>query len=328
VKNTLCFIVAGSLLFLGLAARADPVSEPVTGVAVVVTDAVITSGEIKANLEEGYPTLKNLYRNDPQRLQVELHKLNDEIIESMVENKLILHDFVSSGYVTNALEAFVNDQIKETIQRQYYGDRARLIRTLKEEGLTFESWRRAQREHWIVTAMKEQNASNPRKILISPLKIQQYYDLHKDEYKMEDEVKVRMIVLTNSPGGAPGSAKNRGEEILAKVDAGVPFAEMASVNSDGLQRAEGGDRGWVNSTYFKPALARIAFSLKPGEHSGVIEEPEACYLLMVEDVKPAHVKTLLEVRNDIENTLRRQENLRLFEQWIERLKRKSFVNYY
>jgi parvulin-like peptidyl-prolyl isomerase len=72
------------------------------------------------------------------------------------------------------------------------------------------------------------------------------------------------------------------EEILTKIDSGVPFAEMAAVYSAGAQRAEGGDRGWVNSTYFKPSLAKIAFSLKPGEHSGVIEEPEACYLMMVE----------------------------------------------
>jgi len=311
-------------LFHGFATRAGLV----TAVAVVVNDSVITLGEIDANVEATAPTLARLYPNNQPQFQLELKKLNDEVIESMVQDKLILHDFVTTGYVTNVLEAFIDDRIQETIQQKYYGDRARLIRSLHAEGLTYESWRRAQREQWIIRVMKEQNGSHPSKILISPLKIEQYYEAHKDEFKMEDEVKVRMIVLPQSADSTPGSAKRLAGEILAKIDAGTPFAEMAAVYSSGSQRAEGGDRSWVKRNYFKPTLDNIAFSLKPGEHSGVIEEPEACYLLMVEEVKSAHVKTLTEVRDEVARTLRSKENERLFERWIERLKRKSFVNYY
>jgi peptidyl-prolyl cis-trans isomerase SurA len=324
MKTFLCLIVAGTTLFHGLAARADLV----TAVAVVVNDSVVTLGEIQAVVAEGAPTLARLYPNDQFRFQTELNRMRDESIEQMVEDKLILHDFVTSGYVTNVLEAFIDDRIQETIQRVYYGDRARLIRSLHEQGLTYEAWRRAQREHYIIQAMKEQNGSHPSKILISPLKIEQYYEAHKDEFKMEDQVKPRMIVIPQPADAPAGTARKLAEEVLAKIDSGVPFAEMAAVYSSGSQRAEGGDRGWVNRTYFKPSLANIAFSLKPGEHSGVIEEPEACYLMMVEDVKPSHIKTLTEVRDDIARTLRSKENQRLFELWIERLKRKSFVSYY
>jgi len=324
VKNFLCFFAAGSLLFHALSARA----ELITAVAIVVNDTVITLGDIQANMAENAKTLAKMYGNDLSRFRPELDKLRDETMEAMVEDKLILHDFVTSGYVTNVLEAFIDDRINDTIQQKYYGDRARLIRSLHAEGLTYESWRQARREEWIIRVMKDQNSSQLTKILISPLKIKQYYDAHMDEFKLEDQVKLRMIVLTNAPDSAPGSTKKLGEEILAKIDSGVPFAELASVYSAGLQRAEGGDRGWVNSTYFKPSLSKIAFSLKPGEHSGVIEEPESCYLMMVEDVKLAHVKTLLEVRDEIARTLRNKESLRLFELWIDRLKRKSYVNYY
>ena len=317
-------MIAGSISFLCLAAQADVV----TAVAVVVNDSVVTLGEIEAAVAQAYPTLNNLYGTDQARLQSEVKKLNEEVVESMVEDKLILHDFVSSGYVTNVLEAFIDDRINETIQQKYYGDRARLIRSLYAEGLTYEQWRRSQREQWIIRVMKEQNGSHPSKILISPLKIEEYYDAHKNEFKMDDQVKVRLIVLPQAADAAPGSAKKLAEEILAKIDSGTPFAEMAAVYSAGAQRAEGGERSWVKRNFFKPSLDKVAFSLKPGEHSGVIEEPEACYLMMVEDVKPAHTKTLEEVRDEVTRTLLSQENERLFKRWIERLKRKSFVNYY
>ena len=317
-------MIAGSISFLCPAARADVV----TAVAVVVNDSVVTLGEIEAAVAQAYPTLNNLYGTDQTRLQLEVKKLNDEVVESMIEDKLILHDFVSSGYVTNVLEAFIDDRINETIQQKYYGDRARLIRSLYAEGLTYEQWRRSQREQWIIRVMKEQNSSHPSKILISPLKIEEYYDARKNEFKMDDQVKVRLIVLPQAADAAPGSAKKLAEEILAKIDSGTPFAEMAAVYSAGAQRAEGGERSWVKRNFFKPSLDKVAFSLKPGEHSGVIEEPEACYLMMVEDFKPAHTKTLEEVRDEITRTLLSQENERLFKRWIERLKRKSFVNYY
>jgi parvulin-like peptidyl-prolyl isomerase len=296
--------------------------------AVAVNDSVITLGEIENRVEGGAQIAAKAYGNDQPRFEAEVHKLRDEAIEQMVENKLILHEFITSGYVTNVLEAFIDDRIQETIQRDYYGDRARLIQTLHEKGLTYEMYRRQQREDFIIHYMEYQNSSNPRKILISPLKVEQYYQGHKDEFKMDVQVKLRMIVLPQSPDSTAVSAKKVGEEILSKIDAGTPFAEMAAVYSSGSQRAVGGDRGWVDHTYFKPSLAEIAFSLKPGQHSSVIEQPEACYLMMVEDMKPAHIRPLSEVRADIERTLRNDENLRLRKIWIERLKRKSFINFY
>jgi parvulin-like peptidyl-prolyl isomerase len=246
----------------------------------------------------------------------------------MVEDKLILHEFVTSGYVTNLLEAVIDDRIRDIIQTKYYGDSARLTRSLHEQGLTREMFRRREREKFIIEYMVYQNSSNPRKILISPLKIDQYYQAHSNDFKLEDQVRLRMIALPKSSESSPGATAKLAAEILAKIDSGTPFAEMASVYSSGSQRTEGGDRGWVNRTYFKPELADAAFALKPGQHSGVIDQPEACYLMMVDDVKSAHVKSLTEVRAEIERTLRNDENLRLKKLWIERLKRKSFVSYY
>jgi len=311
-------------LFQSLPARADLI----TGVAVVVNDSVITRGEILERRDEEAPTLAMRFRTDQTAYQQAMLRLQDQVVEGLIQDKLILHAYVTSGYVTNVVEAFIDDEIQRRIKRDYYGDRTRLIQSLHAKGQTYEMYRREQREKIIIEIMNDQNVSNPRKILISPLKIEQYYHAHMDEFKMDDQIKLREIILTNAPGSVTGETKKLGEEILQKIDSGVPFAEMASVYSAGWQRAEGGDRGWVDRTYLKASLTAIAFSLKPGQHSGVVEEPEACYILMVDDVKSAHVREMKEVRDDIERTLRNKENLRLRQLWIDRLKRKSYINYY
>jgi parvulin-like peptidyl-prolyl isomerase len=75
-------------------------------------------------------------------------------------------------------------------------------------------------------------------------------------------------------------------------------------------------------------LAPELKKLKPGEHSGVIEAPEGFYILLLEDRHAAHFKPLNDVRGQIERTLANQETKRLQAQWVERLKRKTFVKFF
>ena len=311
-------------MITGLAAQAGVVS----GVSIVVNDEVITYGEIADKIAPRIQMLSSLYPNDQDKFEEEARKVRDQQIEELVERKLILHEFNSSTYQTNVLEAFIDDQIKKDIQRDYYGDRSRLIKTLQAQGMTYEMYRRQERENFIVNYMGYQNVDAPKKTLISPLKIEEYYKEHQDAFKVDDQVKMRMIVIEQSADDPAGEAKKTADEVLAKINSGVPFEEMASVYSSGSKRAEGGERGWVDRSYFKPELAQVAFSLKPGEHSGVIELPEGCYILEVEDARPSHVKPLADVRTDIDRILKGEERAALRRQWIDRLKSKSFIEYY
>ena len=62
--------------------------------------------------------------------------------------------------------------------------------------------------------------------------------------------------------------------------------------------------------------------------SDVIDTPQACYLMLVEATRSTYVKPLSEVRDDIEATLRTQEQARLEKQWIGELKKKTFIRYF
>lgn len=318
------FIALAVLLAGGLATRADVV----TGVSVVVNSDVITYGEITAAMEQNMEMVAREFGNDRQRFEEEARRIRAQQIEALVERKLILHEFLSGGYITNVLEATIDDEVKKNIQRTYNGDRAVLIKTLQAEGETYESYRNQVRESFIVSYMAYHNVQEPRKLLMSPLKIERYYNQNPDKFKVDEQVKLRMIVI-DQPADAPaGQARRTANEVLAKINSGVPFAAMAQERSSGSKKAEGGDYGWVDRTFFKPELAAVAFSLKPGQHSDVVELPEACYIMLVEDVHSAHVRSLADVRADIEHTLKSEEENRLRTQWIDRLKKKSFLRYY
>jgi len=191
--------------------------------------------------------------------------------------------------------------------------------------MTVEEYRKQVREQYIVTALRQKNVS--QEIFISPYKVETYYQTHQNDFKMEDEVKLRMIVL-NKTSDDDTNTVQRAKEILAEIKAGAKFQDMASVYSDGSQKSQGGDWGWVERSVLRKDLAEVAFALKPGQVSGVIDTPQSVYLMLVEQTKPAQVKPLSEVQDDIEKTLRTQEQSRRETQWIDSLKKKTFIRYF
>jgi parvulin-like peptidyl-prolyl isomerase len=116
------------------------------------------------------------------------------------------------------------------------------------------------------------------------------------------------------------------DEILAKLDAGDSFESMARVYSEGKEAKEGGDWGWIGKDVLRKELNEIAFSLKAGQYSHVIETAEGYYILQVEDVKPAHTVALAEVRDDIEKILLQQQRAKMQEDWVKDLRAKAYIH--
>ncbi len=314
-------LILGFTLALTLQAAAQ--TRTLNGIAVIVNEAVITYSEVE---DFAGPALDAVRRTPlpAAQLQQKMTQIQTDALQQLVERQLILNDYKVSGY--NLPESIIDDEINIRIRKQF-GDRLRLTQTLQAQGGTYESYRRNIRDQIIVDALAQKHVSSV--VLISPYKIEQYFETNKQNFQLEDQVKLRMIVL-NKPLGADASITTKlAKEILLKLDEGASFTEMAGIYSEGAQRAQQGDWGWVEKKkVLRSELDAVAFTLKKGQHSGVIETTDACYILLVEDVRQAQVRPLPEVRDEIEKILVAEERSRLRKQYVERLTKKSFVRYY
>lgn len=318
-------VFACSVLLAPLASPAQPSkSRLANAIAVIVNDAVITYADIEQFIAPAMDVLIRRYNSQPKVLEEKLAEARQKGTEQLVERQLILSDWKTSGY--NLPESILDDEINDRI-RERYGDRVTLTKTLQAQGMTWEAFRNQVREDIIVSALRGKNAG-PQSIIISPQKIETYYVQNKDKYKVADQIKLRMIVV-NKKSDNPDAAKKLLEEIRGKVvNDGAKFGEMASLYSEGSQRTQQGDWGWVEKSVLREDLAATAFSLKAGEVSQVVETATSCYLMLVEQVKPAYVQPLSEVRDQIDKTLLSEERARLQAKYVERLKAKSFVRYF
>lgn len=318
--KVICRVLAGAVLMSGLAGADAELANAIQG---VVHDAVVTYLEVNLLTEQTAESVVRMYRNQPAVLEQKLTEMRAENLERLMQNQLILREFKSAGY--SLPESVIDDMVQDRI-RSEYGDRASLTKNLEARGITFEKFRRQVRERFIIQQLRLKNIS--QEIVISPHKVETYYVAHKEDFKVEDQVKLRMIVLNKSSDPSAPPAAKLAEEILGKLKEGADFAEMATIYSQGSQRAAGGDWGWVEKSVLRKELADVAFSLKKGERSGVIDTPDGCYIMLVEDTRGQRYKALAEVRDQIDKSLLLEERNRLEKQWVERLKKKTFVRYF
>jgi peptidyl-prolyl cis-trans isomerase SurA len=308
-----CAAIVVILAGIGLPARADLAD----GINAIVNDKIITYQEVDDEIAPAMAVLRNEYSDQPDVFEQKLNDARRDGLETLIENQLILHEF-DTKY--NALPDSVVDELVQERIKDRFGDRITFIKTIQGQGETYEKFRQDVRDQYIISQLRYKNLSD-EKIIISPYKIQLYYLQHQDDFKVGDQVKIRMIVLTKTSDDDPAT-RQQADEILGKIKKGQSFDQLAAQYSQDQQQ-RGND--WIETSVLRQELADAATSLKPGQTSGVIETSQNCYILRLDDRRPAHVKPLSDVRGTIEATLRTQEQNDAQQRWIESLKKKAFI---
>jgi peptidyl-prolyl cis-trans isomerase SurA len=296
-------------------------AELANAIRAIVNDSVITFHEVESLNQQTADLVVRKYSNSRSLLETKLTEMQHENLDKLVEQQLILREFKTAGY--SLPESVIDDLVQETIKADF-NDRATLTKTLEARGMSYEKFRQQIRERFIVEQLRLKNIS--QEIIISPHKIEKYYVDHREEFKEEDQVKLRRITLNKSSDPKGPNARKLAEEILQRLKEGATFTELAAIYSQGS--AESREGVWYYRTALRRELAEAAFALSPGQYSDVIETPGECYLLIVDEVNKSHYKPLTEVRAVIEKNLRLEERNRLEKQWIDRLKKKTFVQYF
>jgi len=312
------------LIVMALAASAGRArADLVDMIWVVVGQAVVTYQQINSIVLQQNRTLLLRAHNDRETYAKLRAGVWGNVETNMINTKMILHEFESAGFKIpeNIIEEYVQDEIQD----RWHGDRVEMLKALELDGLTYEDLKQQLHDEFVVKIMRHKFVPEP---IISPLKVENFYKEHLDDFKVKEEAKLRLIVLNKQSDDTNGVVHRRMAEILLQVKDGASFGELAKSYSEGSGRSESGETGWQELSSFDPVIVEAVNKLKPGEYSGVIESSGACFLVLLEERRAARVRPLSEMRSDIEKILIGQEGNRLAERWIARLRRKTYVGFF
>lgn len=146
---------------------------------------------------------------------------------------------------------------------------------------------------------------------ISGADVQRYYNQHQQEFQTPEQVRVRHILIkvpANADPKTVAAARQKAEDVLKQLKAGGNFAELAKKYSDDPgSKDQGGELGFIQHGATVPEFDKTAFSLQPGQTSGVIQTQFGFHILQVEEKQPAHAKSVDEVHNLIVADLTQQK---------------------
>jgi peptidyl-prolyl cis-trans isomerase D len=151
---------------------------------------------------------------------------------------------------------------------------------------------------------------------ITPEDLRDYYDQHRDEYRVPEQVKVSHILIKTPVPGPDGKvdekgvaeAQRRAEDLLKQLKNGAKFEDLASKYSEDPGSAkQGGSLGWIGRGQTVPEFEKVAFSLPVGQISGIVKSSYGFHIIRVDDKHEAQLKSLDEVKSEIEPILKRQK---------------------
>ncbi len=147
--------------------------------------------------------------------------------------------------------------------------------------------------------------------------IAEYYEANEVKYHVKKNYKARHILFrVNSLAGSDDGTKNKADEadaaarkkaedLLKKIKDGADFAEMAKEHSeDRASGTNGGDLGQFPKGTMVPEFESALENLKPGEVGGPVKTTFGYHLVKLEEVEPARVKPIDEVREEIVKDLK------------------------
>jgi peptidyl-prolyl cis-trans isomerase SurA len=298
-------------------------AEVIDGIAAVVNSDVITYSQVRELIGARERALRASLQGE--ELANQIKEIRFAALKDLIDRQLILQEFKKKGLTIPS--HLLEDRVQDIIRKEFGGDRSAFVRTLKSQGYTIARFKEVEKDKITVQAMRQTFVRDD--FVISPAQIQAYYEKHKDNYATPEQIKLRMIVLRDDGDGLPGGKRAMAEEIRAKLISGAEFGRMAQMYSEdpATQEVEG-DWGWIDKKTLSAPLTEKAFALRAGEIGPVVEIGGSYYIMMVEARKNAAVKSIAEVRDEIEQNLIQMEKNKELQRWLDTLRQNAYIKIY
>jgi peptidyl-prolyl cis-trans isomerase SurA len=199
-----------------------------------------------------------------------------------------------------------------------------LQQALIREGTSYEKYRESTRNDLIKLRIMQREI-RPR-ISVTNEEIGAFYQEHRDEYEGKLRVRLQMIAVP-VPADNPvvrEQQRVKAGTVLQRIRAGEPFETLANEFATGPART-GGDIGYVEKGSMNPAIEEVAFSLKPGEISDVIETPQGFYIIRALDRRGGGSLSVKATRENVEDRIYREKMEKKYAEWVKERRQKAHI---
>ncbi len=309
-----------------------PVSPAVANVidscVAVVNDEVITLSEVN---EAGKPMFQRIAEEvPPEQLAETLKQARKNIIDTLVEKKLLVHQ-------AKEMNISVSDEEVEQALLQILKRNNTTMKLFKAEldrlGMSEEQYR--ENLHDQILSSKLINYEVRSKVVIPESQLLDYYDQHYTEQVGTGGFYILQIGITtdgedmpSDPAQADAVARKKAKRILGLAKGGQDFKQLARQYSDLPSAVDGGDIGAFQKDEMASYMRDAVTVLQPGQISPVVKSPNGYMLFKLLSSQEGEIITKVSyesVKEEIRNTLYQQEMQERYDTWLQEIRSQAYI---
>ncbi len=232
-------------------------------------------------------------------------------IEKLIEDKLILAAADDKGIIIR--DEIINKKVKEI--RARYANEDEFLAVISSQGMTVSDLRKK-----LANQMKAKfivDIEVREKTFVNPQDVTKYYNEHTDDFERKTRYSLKSIYIPDENGRQ--EANNKAFEARSKILAGADF--------DAVQKeySKAPSIGTIEQGQMVPAIEDKIAQLKLSEVSEPLEVDGGVYIFQMVGVSPGRQQSLQEAKEQIYNRLFDQRFEENFRAWIDKLRKKAYV---
>jgi peptidyl-prolyl cis-trans isomerase C len=244
------------------------------------------------------------------------------IIDQLVGYKLLVQE--AKARKIDVPDAEVNAKIDE-VKKQFPSEDL-FMQTLIDRKVTIDQMKADAKRDLAISRLIDAEIA-PR-IALKPSQVEDFYKNNQDRFTQPESVRASHILIRFPEGAdaaAKAQAKTKAQKILKDLKGGKDFAALAKQHSEDGSAQIGGDLGFFPQGQMVGPFNDVAFSLKPGATSDLVETQFGYHIIRVAEKRPGRTVPLEEVRPKVEQYLQNQNKETETDAFVKSLRAKGQV---
>jgi peptidyl-prolyl cis-trans isomerase C len=247
----------------------------------------------------------------------ELAEVKRQVLEGLIGRKLLYQESQKKGIEVE--EGAVGKELNRV--KEQFATETEFRNALDQAHLSETAVKRQIREELAIQRLIDEQLAG--ELTVSDKESKTYYDSHTNLFRQPEQVRAIHILIKADPQAnesQKAEARQRIEEIQKELQQGEDFEALARQYSECPSAASGGDLQYFKRGQMVKPFEAVAFSLKPGEVSEIVETRFGYHLIKVTEKKSEETLAYEDVKGKIKAYLRREKTQGEMMRYVERLK--------
>lgn len=248
-----------------------------------------------------------------------------QAIERMIEKELFYQEAVHMKMTVD--QAILENKHRKVIMR--LGGEQKYQAALNREGISQSRHIQILEKQLLIKSFIEREIT--LKSLATDHDARTHFRSNRAKFQRPEARRIRHILIAVKPSSSKEERERKEDlarQILTRINRGEDMASLAAKYSNDRYRIKGGDYGLVHAGRLVPELEKEVFKLPLNSVSGLIRTMYGFHIVRVEGIKHPEQLAYEQVSDKIKKMLSRQNETRIRQALLERLRSTAAITIY